>query len=383
MSSLSPSRAVIDLGAYAHNLRAIQTLCGPATGICAIVKANAYGHGALEMSQAALAHGARMLGVATIAEGLELRKAGITAPILVLFQPAGDPASATEALATVVEARLTMTISEAGMAEALGVVAHRSNRVVPVHCIVDTGMGRQGFDLDRAAQEIQQLTRISHIDIEGVATHFPVANQVDDAFTLEQIKAFKKILKALEQEGIPFEMAHAANSPAVVNYPASHLDMVRPGVMTYGVWPSDAAMPAGLLRPVLRWETRVTQVRELEPGSNVGYGRTYTTPSRMKAAILPVGYADGYRHGLANKAEVLIRGQRCPVRGSVCMDQIVVDVTLVPEVHTGDLAVLIGADGKDCITAEELAKHAGTIPYEILTGIGHRVPRIYLAEGVT
>jgi alanine racemase len=382
MSSIYPSRAIVDLSAYAHNLRAVAHLCGPDTGICAIVKANAYGHGAAPMAKAALAHGARMLGVATIAEGLELRKVGITAPILVLFQPAGDPASATEALGAVVEARLTLMLSETGMAEALGAVALRANRVVPVHCLVDTGMGRQGFGLERAVADIQHLTRISHIDIEGVATHFPVANHVDDEFTLEQLKAFKRVLKALEAEGIPFEMAHAANSPAIVNYPASHLDMVRPGLMTYGVWPSDAPMPPGMLRPVLRWETRVTQVRELEPGSNVGYGRTYTTPSRMTAAILPVGYADGYRHGLANKAEVLIRGQRCPVRGSVCMDQIVVDVTLVPEVHTGDIAVLIGADGDDCITAEELAMHAGTIPYEILTGIGHRVPRIYLGEGV-
>ena len=367
----APSRALIDLDAYAHNLRAVAAYA-PGAAICAVVKADAYGHGALAMARAAVAQGARMLGVATVAEGIALRQGGIEAPILVLFQPG------IEGLAPIVEHRLTLVLADVQTAEAMGDIAQRANRVVPVHCIVDTGMGRQGFNFATAVDDIQYITRISHIDIEGIATHFPVADRVDDAFTLEQIKEFKQVLKSLERAGIPFELAHAANSSGIVNYPASHFDMVRPGLMGYGVWPSTAPMPPGKLKPVLRWETRVTQVRDLEPGSNVGYGRTYTTPSRMVAAILPVGYADGYRHALANKAEVLIRGQRCPVRGSVCMDQIVVDVTLVPGVHTGDTAVLIGADGNDCITADELAQHAGTIPYEILTGIGNRVPRVYI-----
>ena len=373
MAELSPSKAIIDLDAYGHNLRAVKTLCGQAD-VVAIVKANAYGHGAAPMAHAAVAAGARMLGVATVAEGIELRHAGIQAPVVVLFQPG------REALPAVIEHHLTLVISEVAIAEALGELAHRANRVVPVHCIIDTGMGRQGFGFERAAQDIQHLTRISHIDIEGIATHFPVADKVDDAFTNEQIKSFRQVIKALEREGIPFEMTHAANSAAIVNYPGAHFDAVRPGIMTYGVWPSNAPMPPGFLKPVLRWETRVVQVRELEPGSNVGYGRTYTTPARMKAAILPIGYADGYKHSLANKAEVLIRGQRCPVRGSVCMDQVVVDVTLVPEVHPGDTATLIGADGADAITADELSRHARTIPYEILTGIGHRVPREYVGS---
>jgi len=372
MSAHSPSKAIVDLGSYAHNFATVQALCGDKTGVVAIVKANAYGHGAVPIARAAVACGARMLGVATVDEGIELRKGGIEAPILVLFQPALD------ALPAVVEHRLTLVIADVGIAEALGSIAHRANRVVPVHCIVDTGMGRQGFALERAPAEIQYLTRISNIDIEGIATHFPVADRVDDAFTLEQIRVFKQLLRTLEREGIPFDVAHAANSPGIVNYPTSHFDLVRPGLMSYGVWPSESPMPVGMLHPVLRWETRVVQVRELEPGSNVGYGRTYTAPARMKAAILPVGYADGYKHSLANKAEVLIRGQRCRVCGSVCMDQIVVDATLVPEVHAGDTAVLIGTDGNDCITAAELAHLANTIPYEILTGIGHRVPREYV-----
>jgi len=263
-------------------------------------------------------------------------------------------------------------------AETLGEMAHRTNRVVRVHCQVDSGMGRQGFNLETAAQDIQFLTRISHIDIEGIATHFPSAEKPDEPFTYNQIKQFKQVLKQLDKQGIPYEMAHAANSAAIVNYAGSIFDLVRPGLMTYGVWPSTAPVVPGMIRPVLRWETRVTQVRYLEPGSSVSYGRTYTTSARMRAAMLPIGYADGYKHSLSNKAHVLIRGQRCPVRGNICMDQTVVDVSGLEEVRTGDVVTLLGSDGSELVTAEELARLAGTIPYEILTGIGTRVPRDYV-----
>jgi len=370
MSSPAPSKAIVDLDAYAHNLRVVQRYAGESAAIAAIVKANAYGHGAVPIAEKAVACGARMLGVATVDEGVELREAGIAVPILVLFQPAED------ALQAVIAHRLTLVLADVATAEKLGAMAHRANRVVPVHCIVDSGMGRQGFNLVRAAQEIQYLTRISHIDIEGIATHFPSADKPDDQFTQGQIREFRHLLRELEKDGIPYELAHAANSAGIMNYASSAFDMVRPGLVTYGVWPASTPAPKGLLRPVLRWETKVTQVRELEPGSSVGYGRTYTTPDRMRAAILPVGYADGYKHALSNNAEVLIRGKRCPVRGSVCMDQVVIDVTGL-DVAAGDVVTLIGADGDDCITAEELAAHARTIPYDILTGIGNRVPREY------
>jgi len=241
-------------------------------------------------------------------------------------------------------------------------------------------MGRQGFAVDGAVKDIQALTRISHIDIEGIATHFPAANEPDHAFTQDQIKQFKHVLRDIEKKGIPFETAHAANSAAVVNYPASHFDMVRPGLMTYGVAPATTPTRQPL-KPVLRWETGVTQVRRLEAGTSVGYGRTYTTRDTLYAAILPVGYADGYRHGLGNTGDVLIHGHRCPVRGSVCMDQTVVDVTHLPRtVQPGDTATLIGQDGNERVTAEELAERCGTIAYEILTGIGPRVGREYVGE---
>ncbi len=370
-NTIHTSQAIVDLSAYEYNLSVVRNLTGPGCDLAAVVKANGYGLGALPIAQRALASGARMLCVATAEEGVALREGGIEAPILVLMQ------SDRDSLASIIRHHLTLMLSDVKTAEVLGEMARKANQVLPVHCMVDSGFGRQGFSAETAAEDIQYLTRISHIDVEGIATHFPVANIVDDAFTYGQIRAFKHLLKQLEKEGIPYEVAHAANSAAVVNYPGSLFNMVRAGIMSYGVWPTDAPPATEMLRPVVRWETRVAQVRELEPGSTVGYGRTYTTPGRMKAAMLPIGYADGYPFSLSNKAEVLIRGKRCPIRGRVCMDQVVVDVTDVLRVEAGDIAVLLGSDGEETITVAELACQACTIPYEILTGIGPRVPRVY------
>ncbi len=372
MSITAPSRAIVDLAAYAHNLGVVRRYLGRDTAVAAVVKANAYGHGLIPMAAKAAECGVRMLAVATVDEGVQVREAGISLPVLVMVQPDES------ALFEVIEHQLTLMLSSVAVAEKLGELAHRHNRVVPVHCKVDSGMGRQGFSMGAAAHDLQFLTRISHIDIEGIATHFPAADQPDDSFTFNQIKAFKQVLRQLDRLGIPYEISHAAASAAIVNYEGSIFDMVRPGLMTYGVWPAKTPAPRDLLKPVLRWESRVGQVRELEPGSSIGYGRTYTTEVRMRAAVVPVGYADGYKHGLSNRAEVLVRGQRCPVRGSVCMDQIVVDVSRVADAASGDMVTLIGTDGSESISPVELAERAGTIPYDILTGIGHRVPREYI-----
>jgi alanine racemase len=249
---------------------------------------------------------------------------------------------------------------------------------MPVHCMVDTGMNRQGFSLESAVRDIPALARVAHLNIEGIATHFPIAERAQDPFTLGQIEALREVLGKLDDAGVPYDMVHGANSAGVINYGDELFTLVRPGIMSYGVWPTDARPEVNPLRPVLRWITQVSQVRVLEPGATVSYGRTYATANGMTAAMLPVGYADGYRLALSNKAEVLIRGQRCPVRGRVCMDQMVVDVSHVPGVVAGDEAVLVGKQGNDEITVEELAQRAGTIPYEILTGIGRRVPREYV-----
>lgn len=370
MSSSAPSRAIVNLAHYAHNLGVVRQLAG--AGIIAVVKANAYGHGMIPVARKALSAKADMLAVADVEEGIELRRAGIEAPVLVLFEPQRD------ALPAVVQHRLTLMVCDIETVNILGDIARRANKIVGIHCMVDTGMGRQGFPIERALADMQHITRISRVDIEGIATHFPSADKAEDTFTYNQVKAFRQLLKLAGKSGIPFEAAHAANSAGIVNYPSAAFELVRPGLMTFGVWPAEDPPAQKLIKPVLRWEARVTQVRELEPGSSVGYGRTYTTDVRMRAAMIPAGYADGYPHSLSNRADVLIRGRRCPVRGSVCMDLIVADVSHLPEVRAGDVATLIGEDGSETITAEELAIRAGTIPYEILAGIGNRVVREYV-----
>lgn len=371
MNNLSTSRAVINLTAYAHNLNVVRDIIPKECRIMAVVKANAYGHGAVAITQKAVSEGVAMLGVVTVEEALVLREAGVNVPIVVLAQPCED------ALEAAIEHDLRLMLSDRGVAERLGELARRANKVAPIHCKVDTGMGRQGFNLDTAVTEMLQLTRVSHIDIEGVATHFAVANSSLDPFTSHQLRQFRQLLRQLNKQGIPFEMAHAANSGAVVNHPNAAFDMVRPGLMTYGIWPGESKPMASPLRPVLRWEARITLVKELPSGSSVGYGRTYIAPQPIRTAIVPVGYADGYKYALGNRGEVLIRGKRCTVRGAVSMDQIVVDVTHVPNVMVGDTATLIGSDGPETITVEELAARAGTIPYDILTGLGSRVTRVY------
>ncbi|MCC6490949.1 MAG: alanine racemase [Candidatus Hydrogenedentes bacterium] len=371
MKSPAPSRAIIDLSAYSRNLGVVRTMIPRECGVMPVIKADAYGHGAVPIARRAAEAGAAMLGVATVGEAVELREAGLMIPILVLVQPMED------ALPAAIEYDLRLMISDVGVAERVGELARKANRVVPIHCKIDTGMRRQGFHVDTAVSEMMHLTRISHIDIEGVATHFPVADVARDSFTANQVKQFRHVLRQIDKEGIPYEMTHAANSAAIVNHPASTFDMVRPGLMTYGVWPTDSPPAAAPLHPVLRWETQVILVKDVAKGESIGYGRTFAAGGAIRVAVLPVGYADGYKHSLSNRASVLIRGKRCAVRGRISMDQTVVEVTHVPGVSAGDVATLIGADGDETITAEELAERAGTIPYEILTGIGRRVERVY------
>ncbi|MCC6694726.1 MAG: alanine racemase [Candidatus Hydrogenedentes bacterium] len=371
MKSPAPSRAIIDLSAYSRNLGAVRTMIPKECGLMPVVKGDAYGHGAVPIARRAVEAGATMLGVASVGEAVELREAGLTIPLLVLVQPLED------ALPAAIEYDLRLMISDVGVAERVGELARKANRVVPIHCKIDTGMRRQGFHVDTVVSEMMHLTRISHIDIEGVATHFPVADVARDSFTANQVKQFRHVLRQIDKEGIPYEMTHAANSAAIVNHPASTFDMVRPGLMTYGVWPTDSPPAVPPLHPVLRWETQVILVKDVAKGESIGYGRTFAAGGAIRIAVLPVGYADGYKHSLSNRASVLIRGKRCAVRGRISMDQTVVEVTHVPGVSAGDVATLIGTDGDETITAEELAERAGTIPYEILTGIGRRVERVY------
>lgn len=368
----APSRAIIDLGAYAANLEAIRRRIPARCQVMPVIKADGYGHGLVPIARTAAAQGAGMLAVACVEEGLALVRAGIEAPILVTVQPLPDQAAAA------IQAGMRIVVGDLAAGEQFGEIARKLNKVTPIHCKIDTGMGRQGFAVETALEKLRALSRISNLDIEGVMTHFPGAEVPNGAYEQEQIRTFRRLLVDLNQEGIPYECAHMANSAGIIHVPGSAFDFVRPGIMTYGVWPVEDPAAKTDLRPVLRWESRLFTTRTLERGRAVGYGGTFTTPVRMPVGLVPVGYADGYPVALSGKAEVLVRGIRCPVIGRVSMDQIVIDLRPMPDAKPGETVCLLGTDGLDTISAQELATRAGTIPWEILTNIGPRVERVYI-----
>jgi alanine racemase len=361
----------IDLRAYRHNLRTLRSLIPSNTGIIAVIKSNAYGLGAVELAKRALEEGVAMFAVAHVIEGEELREQFPEIPILVMVQPL------PEELPNAVKADLTLTLSELTLAEKLGDIARKLNKVVPVHCEIDTGMGRQGFSIDEAPKSLLKMTRISNIDVQALYTHFPNADSPNDNFTANQIKVFNNLINDLSKDGIPFEYVHAANSAAVLMQEGCAFDFVRPGIITYGVWPNNKPDQSVDVKPMLEWKTKVVLIRDLPGGVSISYGRTFRTDKPTKIAVLPVGYADGYPRILSNQSDVLIRGERCPVRGTVTMNETMVDVTHVPEVTVGETVTLIGTDAHEIISVEELAEKAQTIGYEILTGIGEHIPRIY------
>lgn len=367
------SRLIVNLGAYAENLRTLRARLPDGCGMMPVVKSNAYGLGAVPIAKRAVAEGVQMLAVATVSEAVELREAGVEAPILVLVQ------ARTSDFEAAIRHKLRLSISDFGMAEKLGDAARRARSVMNVHCEVDTGMGRQGFLPDEAPAELRNLTRISHVDIEGIYTHFASADSPEDGFADAQLRTFQKLMHTLDIEGVPYEIAHAANSAAALFLPASALDLVRPGIVTYGVWPGSERTSDCPFQPVAAWKTTVVLVRNLPRGSTLSYRRTYATTGESRIASIPLGYADGYPFSLSNRSEVLIRGKRCPVRGRVTMNEVLVDVTQVPGVSVGDDVTLLGADAAERVTVEELAAKAGIPPHAVLTGIGDRVAREYLS----
>ncbi|NPA06303.1 MAG: alanine racemase [Chloroflexi bacterium] len=365
--------AEVNLPAYRANLRAIQTFVGPRVQIFAVVKANAYGHGLVPMARAALQAGARRLVVHRLDEALQLRASGIQAPILILgYVPLA-------AARWVAQHRLTPTVITLEFLEALS--AHTpADAVSEVHINVDTGMGRYGLLPDEVVPFLRAAASIPRVRIEGIYTHFATADEADRTYMLQQWRVFQDVLTAAEAAGVRPPVRHACNSAAIFALPEAHLDAVRPGIATYGLRPSlDWETPIAL-QPVLTWKARVARVRTLPPGHGIGYGRTYVTSKPTTVALVPVGYGDGYHRILSNKGQVLIHGQRAPVLGRVSMDQIVVNVSHIPNVALEDEVVLLGQQGGEAISAEELAAWAQTINYEVVTAILPRVPRIYLDE---
>ena len=351
----------VDLTAIRNNVRQMRALTG--TRVMAVVKANAYGHGAVEAARAAAEAGAEWLGVARASEGGTLRAAGLRLPILVLgYTP---PDQAAEAIGH----DLTLTVFDLVTARAYAATARALSRVARLHVKVDTGMGRLGVLPADAPEFVRAVRALDGVEVEGVFTHFAGADMADLSSARRQVAEFEAALNAIAR----LPLVHAANSAAAVALPEARFDMVRMGIALYGLNPSDdVPCPPGF-RPALTWKAIVTQVKTLPPGHGVSYGAEYVTPKTETVAVVPVGYADGYRRFPKNVNEVLIHGQRAKVRGRVCMDQIIVGVSHLPETCVGDEVILVGPG----MTADEVARRWGTINYDVTSGIMARVLRLY------
>lgn len=372
-----PTRAEINLDNLQHNISEIKRITSSGAFLCAVVKADAYGHGAVEVANTALSCGAKYLAVAILEEAVFLREAGIKAPILILgFTP-------EEQFDKIVKYGITQTVYNLNSAKLLSKKAKECGVKAKVHIKLDTGMSRIGFQAQMSClPEIEEIFKLPGIEVEGIFTHFAKADEKDKSFTKEQYEKFDMIVKALESRGFRIPIKHVANSAAIIDLPEMHLDMVRPGIILYGIYPSDEVKREKInLKPVMSFKTRVSHVKRVPAGTPISYGGTFVTKRESVIATLPVGYADGYPRLLSSRAEVLIKGKRAPIVGRICMDQCMVDVTDVPGVRPGDDVELFGEGKNGEVTADEIARIVGTIPYEIVCGISKRVPRIYIKNG--
>jgi alanine racemase len=366
-----PTAAVIKIAALEHNFKeVVRRIAG--RKILAVVKAQAYGHGSVAVARRLLALGADMLGVALVEEGMELRQAGIDAPILMMGSLFPEQVEALTDL------RLTPVVFTVNTARALSRAAQKLRTTVSVHVKIDTGMGRIGMAPEEADVFVEQIRGLPGIEIQGLMTHFADADLREKEFALKQIRRFSALVQRLTENGISVPLIHSANSAAVLSYQDSLFTMVRPGLMLYGYSPLEAGSSQSDLLPVLSLVTRIAYIKKVVAGTCISYGRTFITKRDSLIATLPIGYADGLSRSLSNKGEALIRGRRVPIVGRVCMDMCMVDVTDIPGVSEGDETVLIGSQAEERITAEEIACKTGTIPYEVLCGISSRVPRVYL-----
>jgi alanine racemase len=378
-----PTEAVVDLDAIRGNFRLVVERCRR-PGI-AMVKADAYGHGAVPVARALQGAGAVLLGVALVEEGLALRAAGLTAPILVMGGAFGGRYE------LLVEHRLTPVVGSRAELSGLAAAARAAGVRCPAHLELDTGMSRLGVPPAELPELAEALRATPEVELQGLCTHFASADQADRQATLDQLARFEEARGLLRRAGLSPRWCHLSNSAGTIAFPDLAQDLVRPGIMLYGYLPHDPALApppeaaALSLRPALTLRSAVVQVRSLAPGARVSYGGHFAARRPSRIATVPVGYADGYPRRLSGRegfgrAEVLVRGRRAPVAGTVCMDLVMADVTDVPGASAGDEVVLLGAQGPERIGADELARRAGTIPYEILTGISARVPRRFLGE---
>lgn len=369
--------AEINLDNIAHNVREIRRLVGKRTEIMAVVKADAYGHGVLETVNTMIENGATRLAVSLLDEAIQLRKIGISVPILVLSHT--SPQRADE----LIEYSITQTVFSTEMATMLSDAAISMGKRIHVHIKIDTGMSRVGFLPGYSAvKEVTEIQKLPGIVVEGIFTHFATADEKDRAYTRYQMELFESIINELNRIGILIPIRHVSNSAAILQYPEYTLEMVRPGIILYGIYPSDEVDRSVIdLKPAMTLKAKITMVKWIEKDTAVSYGRKFISKRPTKLATVPIGYADGFSRLLTGKSRMLVNGQYAPVVGSICMDQCMIDITDVEgEVSVGDEVVILGRQGENEITADEIAGLMGTIPYETVCIIGKRIPRVYFRD---
>ena len=366
----------VDLDNFISNLHEIKRLIGPQVDFMQTVKADAYGHGAIEISNAALKNGARMLGVANADEGVQLRISGIDAPVVIL-----SPSTAPE-IDEIIKYDLTPSVSDVFFVRQLQKALEKAGRKLPVHIEVDTGMGRGGTIHSEALNLIREISKLPNITMEGIFSHFAISENIIPCND-RQWQLFSGLLEELEVEGIKIPIRHIENSGAILNYPEFKMDMVRPGIMTYGIYPAPENEIKAALAPVMSFKTSIVLLKDFPKGYGIGYGSTYITNKETRIATIPVGYGDGYPFILSNQGEALIRGKRAPIVGRVSMDMCTIDITHIAGCAVGDEVVLLGEQGKEYISANEIAAKARTISYEVLCALGKRAPRVFLQKGKT
>jgi alanine racemase len=365
-----PTRVEIDLEALKHNFRQAQQLAGPGQGILAVVKADAYGHGASRVSMALQDAGAQMFGVAIVEEGVALREAGVVCPILVLggLYPGQEK--------DLLHFDLVPTIFDMDAARRLDGWARSANVVLHYHLKLDTGMSRVGFRPEDLPRVLEELDTLPGLHMDGLFSHLAMADEPEDAINQQQVATFRACLALVRQAGFAPRYIHLSNSAALLTRQVPECNLSRPGILLYGGLPSSAFAGRFDLRPVMSFRSRVAQVRSVPAGTGVSYGHRFVAQRPSVLAVIPVGYADGYSRHLSNVGEVLVRGQRARVAGTVCMDWTMIDVTDIPEVVVGDEVTLLGCDNGQCISADEWAQRIGTISYEVFCQFSKRVPRV-------
>jgi alanine racemase len=364
--------AEIDLDALAHNYHQIRSRVPPGVKILAVVKDNAYGHGAVIIARELERLGVDLLGVAIAGEGVELRDGGIKKPILILT------GIYEEEIDSVFEYDLIPMVFDGEIGKSLSDEANRKNRRVKVHLKFDTGMGRLGVSVEGAREFLEHMKGLPNLVIDGVASHF---SMVDEEYTRGQLEAYERVVELFHREGIRPTYWHISSSAPMIDFPGSWFNLIRPGIMIYGSYPNREYVDRIALRPMMRLETAIRCLKKVPAGTKISYGGTYITQRESLIATLPIGYGDGYNRLLSNQGEVLLKAKRVPVVGRICMDMTMVDVTDVVDASSGDEVVLMGRQGGDEITVEEIAEKIGTISYEVLCGVGKRVPRVYMRGG--